>query len=197
MDTLGEFGGILQQMVDVGAPGPWPIVPPFYLATSWAHGAPDGTLLVADSEMPEFHLFRRDGTHVLVRWPGTREPVTAEEVEAWKEQQRGSSWAQRQLPQLERGWAGMDVPDRKAAYGSLVGMGRDGSVWIPLSSDYLADPATFLVFTTDGVLRGRVSVPGPFRVMDGRAMDGGPDWLLGVYRDENEVEFLRMYRVTG
>jgi hypothetical protein len=193
LDTLGVFGGIQQQFVEVGGTfGSWPIVPPFGANTSWAFGSPDGTILVADSETPQFHLFRPDGSHVLVRWPVEREPVTQEEVAAWKEAQRNASWAQRQLPQLERGWAGMDVPDVKAAFGSMVAMGRDGSVWIPESSDYQADPAVFLSFTPEGRLRGRFAVPGPFRIMD-----GGEDWVLGIHRDENEVEFLRMYQVGG
>jgi hypothetical protein len=191
VDTLGDFGGIGQQYVDVGGTrGVAAVVPPFPVNTSWAHGARDGTLVAADSERPEFHLFRGDGTHVLVRWPALRVPLLADEVEAWKEAQRGASWTRGQLPALERAWASLDIPERKAAYGTRVSMGRDGSVWVP-ESDSQADPAPYLVFTPDGRLRGRATLPGPFLVLD-----AGDDWVLGVYRDENEVEYLRLHRVT-
>jgi len=192
-DTLGRFGGILQQYVEVGG-GPGAVramVPPFGASTLWAHGAPGGTMVIADSEEPQVLLFKGDGSRVVVRWPGAREPITPEEVEAWKETQRNSSWTRNQLPQLERGWAAMEIPAQKAAYGQPVAMGRDGSVWLPESPEFLVDPARFLVFTPEGLLRGRATLPGPFRVMD-----AGPDWVLGVWLDENEVEFLRLYRIT-
>lgn len=188
---LGDFGGIRQQFVqvDAGPRGVAPVVPPFAVSTSYAAGASDGTLVVGDSDFTEVRLFRADGREERARWPADREPVTTAEVEAWLEVQRNAPWTQNRLPQMERAWAAMEVPARKAAFGR-VAMGRDGSVWVPESTDFDADPATFLVFTAEGHLRGRASLPGPFTVMD-----AGPGWVLGIWRDENEVEYLRLHRV--
>ena len=189
-DTLGRFGGILQQFVDVGeARGAMPVVLPFGANSHYAHGPEGGSLVVADGASPEVHLFQGDGAHTIVRWAAAPEPVSAAEVEAWKEVQRGSAWAQSRLPQMERAWAAMDVPSTKAYHGALVAMGRDGSIWLLASADYGRDPAVFLVFDPEGRLRGNATLPGPFRVMD-----AGPDWVLGVWRDEYDVEYLRMYR---
>ena len=191
MDTLGTFGGTRQQYVE-SAPGRVsPATQPFAVTTAWARGA-DGTLLVADSERPEVHVFRGEGAHVVVRWAAEREPLTTDELEAWKERRRGEAWAKARLPMLERAWAAMDMPTHKAAYGREVALGRDGSLWVPESSDLFPDPATFLVFTPEGRLRGRATLPGPFRVTD-----AGADWVLGVWLDENQVEFVRMYTVGG
>jgi len=193
VDTLGSFGGIRQQYVEVEGGGRVsPMTQPFAVSTSWAQGAADGSLLVADSGRPEVHLFRGDGTHVLVRWDAEPEPLTAGEVEAWKDRVRADPRMRERMAWFERGWAAMDMPDRKAAYGRDVALGRDGSFWVPVSADLEPDPATFLVFTPDGRLRGRATLPGPFRVMD-----VGADWVLGVWFDEYGVEYLRMYTVGG
>lgn len=194
VDTLGEFGGTRQQLLDVGfgSRGLFPFTQPYAVSSQWAAGATDGTLLVTDSEHPGFHLFRGDRAHVLVRWEAEPEPLTAQEVEAWKDRTRGQPWARDKLSYLERGWAKMDMPTTKAFYGYRVALGTDGSVWLPSSAEVGADPAGFLVFTPEGRLRGRVEVPGPFQVMD-----AGPDWVMGIWKDDYGVEYLRMYSVDG
>ena len=127
-----------------------------------------------------------------MRWHADAESILPEEVEGWKERARASISNASRLPAMERGWAQMEIPAARPYYGGLA-MGRDGTIWVAGSSDYDADPATFLVFAPDGTLRGRVTVPGPFTVED-----AGPGWFLGVYRDENQVEFVREYAlVTG
>ena len=185
-DTLGRFGGIQQQFVEVGGrPGVMPMVPPHSVNTSFDVGG-DGTVAVGDSQHPQVHLFGPDGTHRIVRWGAEPEPLTGAEVEAWKERRRGESWAADQLPLLERGWAGMEVPTHKARF-QRVDVARDGALWVALG-DYASDPARWLVFDARGRHRGVVSLPGPFRFHD-----AGAGYLLGVYRDANDVEFVRLY----
>lgn len=188
---LGEYGGIQQQYVDVGGGGIGitSMVQPFAVNTSWSGVASDGTLVVGDSERPELHVFRADGAREWFRWAGEREALTPAEVEAWKDEQRAAGWMGDRQPEVERGWAAMTMPARKAAFGLIAG-GRDGSVWVPVTFDPGAELSTFLVFTGEGRLRGRASLPGPFRVMD-----AGADWVLGIWRDDNDVEYLRLHRV--
>jgi len=75
---------------------------------------------VGDNASPEFQLFRADGRRVTVRWHAEGAPLESEEIEAWKERQRGASWTQQRLPELERGWAKMDYPTHKAFYGRVA-----------------------------------------------------------------------------
>lgn len=192
VDTLGTFGGIAQQYVrtDPGARGVSAVSLPFGAATEVKWNPADGSVLIADSQRPEVRLFPHGGSEVRVRWDARPEPVTEADLETWKDRIRAEPWAKDRLPYLERGWAGMDPPDTKAAYGRGVTMGSDGSFWVPLSLEVRPGLVEFLVFMPDGRLRGRASLPGPFRVMD-----AGHDWVLGVWQDENQVEFLQMYAV--
>ena len=184
VDTLGDFGGILQQYVDVGDERPSATVPPFSRTTSWGLNASDGTVLAADNAVPRFELFLPDGTHVIARWAETPGAVSGDEIEAWKDRQRNASWAQRRLPQLERAWATMDMPDEKPYFGR-ANTGSDGTVWLgPVENGGTG----WRAFAPDGRFLGVAGLPAGFF-----PMDSGPGWVLGVYRDDLEVEYLRLY----
>lgn len=190
-EVLGEYGGIEQQFVqvDAGPRGLMSMVAPHAPATSYLGVATDGTMVVGDSKAPEIHVFRADGRRERFRWAAELEPLTAEELERWKAYQRDAGWMRDRLPQFERGWAAMIPPTTKAAFGRVAG-GRDGSIWVPESQEPWASESRFLVFTPGGRLRGKATIPGSFTVMD-----AGADWVLGVWRDENDVEYLRLHRV--
>ncbi len=184
--TLGEFGGILQQYVDVGGPRPSATVPPFPTNTSFELGAADGSIVIGDNAHPRVRRFSPDGSELIIRWTAEPEEVTEAEVQVWKERQRGADWAQSRLPELERGWAVMDVPERKPYYGS-VAVGADGTVIVSTALD-LATGGDALLFDRDGRYLGVAALPPSFRVFD-----AGPGWILGVRYDELGVEFVQLY----
>jgi hypothetical protein len=185
-DSLGQFGGILQQYVEVGRERPLPTVPPFATNTSRALASSDGTIVLGDNATPQVERFHPDGTRSIVRWSAEPEPIAGAEVEAWKDRQRSASWAQNRLPELERAWVGMEIPTNKPFYGRAM-VGSDGTLWLG-PNDNLGPTTTLTVFSRDGRYEGRVQMPGGFVVYD-----SGPAWVLGVSRDENEVEFVRMF----
>ncbi len=84
----------------------------------------------------------------------------------------------------------MTVPSTKSFY-YRVDLALDGAVWVR-GGDYSSDRGQWMVFDPRGRLRGTFTVPGPFTIHE-----IGPDYVLGVYRDPNEVEFVRMYEVTS
>ena len=51
--------------------------------------------------------------------------------------------------------------------------------------------ARWLTFAPDGKLVGRFQLPDRMQVME-----IGADYLLGLYRDDMEVEYLRLYDLT-
>src|SRR5690606_34865360 len=102
----------------------------------------------------------------------------------------GAEWTRGQLPRLERAWAAMDVPETKPYYGQ-VAVGSDGTIWVgPV--DVLAQPTRLMAFSSSGRYLGAVEIPGRFV-----PYDSGPGWLLGLARDENDVEFVEMYTLTS
>jgi hypothetical protein len=186
LDSLGRFGGILQQYVAVGRERPSATVPPFGTNTSWALGSSDGTIVLGDNATSQVERFHPDGTHSIVRWSHEAEPITGAEAEAWKDRQRSASWAQGRLPELERAWAGLDLPTNKPFYGRTM-VGSDGTLWLG-ANDNLGQTTTLTVFNRDGSYEGSVQIAGEFVVYD-----SGPGWVLGMSRDENEVEFIHVY----
>jgi hypothetical protein len=189
VDTLGEFGGILQQYVEVGGErGVVATVPPFATNTSWALGSADGTVVAGDNAAPQIDRFLPDGSHMIVRWSAPVESVSAPEIEAWKDLQRNAEWTQGQLPALERAWAAMDVPETKPYYGR-VATGSDGTIWVG-PAEYDGQSTTLRAFSRDGRFQGTVSVPGRFT-----PYDSGPGWMLGILRDENDVELVQVFEL--
>lgn len=187
IDTLGVFGGILQQYIDVGgARGRRFIIPPFFTNSSWALGAADGSVIVGDNAAPQIHRFSADGSHIIVRWTAAPESGSASEIEAWKERQRAAEWAQTQLPQLERAWAVMDVPETKPYYGQVT-TGSDGTMWVGAVDD-LGQGGKIISFNSDGHYVGFVDLPGRFT-----PYDSGPGWVLGLLRDEQDVEYVQVF----
>ena len=188
IDTIGDYGGILQQYVDVGGPrGVTSIVPPHYTNTMWSTADADGTVVIGDNAAPEVHRFHADGRRSIVRWEAEPQPVTSSDVEAWKERQRNASWTRGQLPELERGWAAMDVPEQKAYYGRSFA-GSDGQIWVELGD--FEDPTVLMSFDADGRYLGTVEIPGIFTVHD-----SGPDWLAGVLRGADDIEYVQVYAI--
>jgi hypothetical protein len=120
-----------------------------------------------------------------VRWSGEAVPVTRRDVETWKDRQRAASWTQDQLPELERGWAELDVPQTRPYYG-WVAAGSDGTLWVMTS--HSGQRTTAFVFGADGQYDRAVEFPAQFTVLD-----SGPGWVLGVRRDENDVEYVELY----
>lgn len=84
-------------------------------------------------------------------------------------------------------YAAMETPPTRPAYGELL-VDREGNVWV---SDYVRAPATphaWTVFAADGRLLGDVEVPDRFSILE-----IGNDWILGVWRDALDVEYVRLY----
>lgn len=190
VDSLGDYGGIEQQYVDMGGErGVSAIVPPYFKQTVWALGSADGTIVVGDNAAPRIDRFHPDGSRSIVRWSAAPEPVDEADVEAWKDRQRAAEWTRGQLPELERGWAAMDIPETKAYYGRVFA-GSDGRVWAgPV--DPLAGSTTLLGFDARGHYLGTVEVPDRFV-----PYDSGPGWLLGVTQGEADVEYVHMYELA-
>lgn len=189
---FGTYGEIQQEMLDVGG-RTMPIVPPFARMTSVAAGGDEPRIVVGDNERFELRVLTLEGTLLqLVRRSTPPSPVTDGEVEAWKDRQRVAPWVEGQLPELERGWSQMSVPESKPAFGTQLGVTADGFLWVSEYTDAPIKPKLLHIFDRTGVYLGDLEIPEGLAYSPG-AVEIGPDYFLAVFMDEFEVETVRLY----
>jgi len=89
------------------------------------------------------------------------------------------------------------VPEKKPAY-DWAFLDRESNTWVLETADVGASALTFTVFDAEGRMLGQVEVPAGLSPATrfGRLLDVGPDYFLGVWLDEYEVETVRMYRLV-
>ncbi len=116
-------------------------------------------------------------------------PVTAQDVNRYKdrrlEEAEDANWRR----QLERLLADMPVPATMPAFDRLKA-DADGNLWV-MEYSWPDDAAPrWSVFDPRGRLLGQVETPQDFDVRE-----IGRDYLLGTWEDELDVEHIRMYRL--
>ena len=191
------FGGSEQEVLRLGAIGSFqPVVPPFHAYASFGYGGDPVRIVVADNAARELRIYGLTGTlERIVRWQGESEAIQASEVEAWKEEQRSESWTRGQLPQLERAWAQMTLPERKRAY-DWIFVDGESNTWVLETPGSGSPVLEFTVFDAEGRMLGVVGVPaGLYPIWIPRLVDVGSDYFLGVWLDELDVETVRMYEL--
>lgn len=160
---------------------------PFGKSTVYA--AAGDVLAVATQEAPEIRVFGAEGTlRRIIRTGTPMPPVTEEHLAAAFERQREAMPAERREEALKRPeWphAGKVVPP----FGALE-IDDDGNFWVADYDDRIRTPGAWSVHDADGRLIARVRMPERFR-----PMHIGPDFVLGVERDDYDVEHVRLYRL--
>jgi hypothetical protein len=160
--------------------------PPFAKDVSYTTSG--GLLYVASKDAPEIHVYDEGGRLTrIVRTGTTLQPVTEAHLEAW----------------VERALADVDADDRQERRDALVAIGRDvvppygaietdaaGNLWVEDYDDRLALAGRWTVFDAEGRFVARIALPAGLRVHD-----IGDDWLLGVERDDLDVERVRLYHL--
>ena len=116
--------------------------------------------------------------------------VRAEWVEAWKAAQRKASWTRGQLPELERGWEQMKVPETLPAFDALH-LDESGYLWVRQVAGEPGEWLTYDVFSPDGHLLGPVPIPIGLRALPQPVITN--DAFIGVWTDELDVETVRVY----
>ena len=81
----------------------------------------------------------------------------------------------------------MQVPERLPAFERLL-VDDGGSLWVQRTPWPGAVPPEWDVFDAEGQMRGSVTMPAGFR-----ATHIGGDFVLGVWTDDDGVEYVRTY----
>lgn len=124
---------------------------------------------------------------VILRVHGVQHPATPDEIKARRTADLQEQFGDRPIPpMLLRGNLGF-LPDRLPAFGDVV-VSRDGDVWVSITEFDLSDGLDWLVFDSDGEMRGTVRTPPTLHLRDIQA-----DYVVGFVLDEFDVPYVRRY----
>ncbi len=124
----------------------------------------------------------------LIRLPDVDLRLTADDIaRATEDRLAGTPEARRIM--ARRQLESMELPENQPAYGPLL-VDADGNLWAGSYAAYPKPPASWRVFAPDGRAIGSLRMPERFR-----PFQIGSDWVLGVGRDEFDVEYVHLYEL--
>lgn len=144
----------------------------------------------ANTARYEVQIYGTDGVlQMLVRKHHELSPVTAGDKESLLQRRLEGRDADARRT-IEQEFHDLPIPETKPAFGGQIKVDVNGHLWVLELNDPGADPS-WSVFDADGVWLGVVTLPSGFT-----PMDIGTDYVLGLWRDEDDVEHVRMYELV-
>jgi hypothetical protein len=125
---------------------------------------------------------------LIIRLEHAPVAVTAQDVAVLKAERLENAderWRQR----TERMFQTMPLPSTFPAFADLS-VDADGNLWVLDYTRPGVDERRWTVFSADGRALGSVETPPGVRVLE-----IGPDYLLGVWQDDLDVQYVRLYRL--
>jgi hypothetical protein len=146
-------------------------------------------LYYVNADASEIQVRRSDGSlEKLVRRDITPRVVTSDDIEWWRRDLSANS-GDRVRPVLEVLFQEVAVPETMPAYSSLH-VDDAGNIW---AQDYTRSDEgapRCQIFNPDGRWLGSVQMPERLQVTE-----IGADYVLGIHRDELDVESVRLYQI--
>ena len=157
-----------------------------------------GTLAIVDTEAFSIRAISlRDGsTSRILRRDKPLVPVTEEHVEAfldwmvWRNQVWGGM-SEAQAEARRPAWRDLPMAPTLPIL-SAIHLDKAGNLWVRPYSLPRAEALPYEVYAPDGTWLGNLATPPGLQVGDGEI---GDDYILGVWRDEQDVEYVRLYRL--
>jgi len=163
--------------------------------------APSGELVGGPNDRFEIRWWDPEGRPTrIVRWPAADRPLTDDRVESRKREMRAQyersiddAEARRSfLERLDLVFENGKVPDVVPAFSELH-LDPVGRLWV---SEYLPSPGDgeltrWRVFSAEGRPLGTVETPAGLRILE-----IGRDRLLGVWKDDLDVPYVREHRIV-
>lgn len=143
--------------------------------------------IVARSDLFElqFRDFRGELEAVL-RVLGAQNPMTGDELRRRQDAALVAQFGENVDPLLRRLNVEF-IPDGLQAFQNIL-VGVNGDVWVARAEFDSSNGYEWLVFDPSGVLRGTVTTPPRVRLFEVH-----DDFVIGVFRDELDVSFVRRY----
>ncbi len=189
VDTLMFFGDVEQ--VPVNAPwGKWNVPPPAAKRTLIAVQPTSSKVCIGDQEGPEISCFGANGSRTVVRWVSEPMALPDEDITTWRDTTVELLTAKMSETLVLRALEQVPIPEFAPPYSQLT-LDRVGNLWVDVGgTDGAPESTDHLVFDPQGVLLGTIALP-PIEVLE-----IGDDYVMGVYRDELEVEYLHVYEIV-
>ena len=187
IDTLMFFGDA--QRVSVEAPwGLQAVTPALAMQTRTAHRGNPPRICIGDQEGPEILCRDPDGGRTALRWVSEPIPPTGAEVAAWREETVRLYDLKLSRDQVLSMLDQVPLPEVRPAYSRIL-LDPAGNLWAERGPSAAGSSNTvdFLVFGLEGSLLGVVALP-PIQVLE-----IGPDYVLGIHRDELEIQSVRVH----
>jgi hypothetical protein len=183
-DTIGRFLGPETLVQSLG--GTTGIAPAAFGRTT--HAAVRGEqVLIGTGEQFSIGVYSWDGRlEQVFQSPRAPAQVTARDIAAYREERLASALPGRR-EYMEQLLAGMVYPKTLPAHGALLVDDR-GRTWVREYTGPGQAEQRWTVFEEGGVLLGTVGMPLKFR-----PTHIGDDFVLGLAKDEDDVEHVRMY----
>jgi hypothetical protein len=151
-----------------------------------------GRLIAATTDRFELRIYDAAGRlNRLIRSPARDRPVSRREWEAVIEEtiedREGTPEARRAVLDLAEA---APMPETRPAYGRFVA-DSEGYLWIEPYRPAESETVPWLVVDPEGPILGSVELPRGFR-----PTDIGRDYVLGLARDETDVEHVRLLTLS-
>lgn len=194
-DTIGRFIGTESAVQQSGSgQNRMMLVISVPFARSTSLSAHADAVAVATNDTYEIRLFDPTGQlRRVVRRLVEPVPVTADDIERYKQRQleaASGAMASQFRTMMERQLDEAPYPATMPAYTAAMfdGMGR---LWVR-ESTHLDEPPKWAVFDHEGALLAELRLPERFR-----PTDIGADYVLGVTRDDMDLERVQLLRLTS
>lgn len=183
-DTLAPLPGL--QWFKVGEPRQNLVVRPLPFGATTRVVAGDSTIFMADTHERNIRVIDFHGTVVHhIRWAGEDVPVTGADRADTREAVMSGLRNEARRGDFERWLTDVPYPVTKPTLDQVV-VDTEGRLWVQVIEPSGSD--NWLVFDVEGALTARASIPEGLTVLH-----IGPDHILGVRRDELDVEFVELY----
>ncbi len=148
--------------------------------------------IVGRSDSFELQLLGPGGApETVLRVLGVQNPMTGDEMKRRQLEAIRAEYGEEGNALLQRLNVEF-IPDRLQAFQTIV-VSEDGGFWVALTEyDGWESGYDWLVFDADGGLRGRVTTPPGLSVSEVHR-----DFLVGVFRDEFDVSYVRRYPLVA
>jgi hypothetical protein len=189
VDTLMLFADTAKVTVDA----PWglfPLAPPLADGTDMAYEGEPPRICMGDRVSPQVHCFDSDGGRTLIRWDPRSGSVKSEEVSEWREQNLRLLGMKLREEDILSVLDQVPVPSERPQFSALT-LDVRGNLWVRLGpTEGSQSPSVdYLVFDSGGSLLGEMVLP------QVQVLEIGEDYVMGLHRDEFEVEYVHIYEL--
>ena len=151
-------------------------------------------LFIGTNETNEIRLYEDRTLRRIIRDGTSAEPVMEEHRAQFFRDRKASFQRSNVSEQIRAEWrANLERTTRFAEvfpHHDRLMIGTDGALWVEMWRSYEDEGRRFVVYDTQGRAIARANFPG--RV---RPLQVGPYYLVGMWRDPDDVPFVRVWRV--